>query len=133
MKVKSWLKNIGVGVVKNWYRYSGLRTQEVVSWVGINGVSWFLVCWYKFRNAGYSRCMKGMLLQEVKWSGQQSQLPHIIFFRSQWLSWPKPWISSSISETKPWSASTPFSTNPLPGLNWAKLKQLSTKLNKIQN
>ena len=43
---KSWLKNIGVGIVKNGCGHSGLRTLKLaVSQEWINGVSWFLVCW----------------------------------------------------------------------------------------
>ena len=46
IEIKSWLKNIGVGVVKNGCDHSGLRTLKlVVSQEGINGISWLLVCW----------------------------------------------------------------------------------------
>ena len=46
IEIKSWLKNIGVGMVKNGCGHSGLRTLKLaVSQEGINGVSWFLVCW----------------------------------------------------------------------------------------
>ena len=46
IEIKIWLKNIGVGVVKNGCGHSGLRTLKLaVSQEGINGVSWFLVCW----------------------------------------------------------------------------------------
>ena len=45
-KIKSWLKNIGVGLVKNGCGYSGLRTLKLaVSQEWINGANWFLVCW----------------------------------------------------------------------------------------
>ena len=43
---KSWLKNIGMGMVKNRCDHFGFRTLELaVSQEGINGVSLFLVCW----------------------------------------------------------------------------------------
>ena len=46
MEIKSWLKNMGLGVVKNRCGYSGLRTLKLaVSLKGINGINWFLVCW----------------------------------------------------------------------------------------
>ena len=46
VEIKSWLKNIGVGLVKNGCGHSGLRTVKLaVSQEGINGVSWFLVRW----------------------------------------------------------------------------------------
>ena len=46
IEIKSWLKNIGVGVVKNGFGLSDLRTLKfAVSQEGINGVSWLLVCW----------------------------------------------------------------------------------------
>ena len=46
IKIKSWLKTIRVGVIKNGCGHSGLRTLKLaVSQEGINGVSWFLVCW----------------------------------------------------------------------------------------
>ena len=52
MEIKSWLINIGVGVVKNGCGHSGLRALKLaVSQEAINGINWFLVCWYKFRNA----------------------------------------------------------------------------------
>ena len=45
MEIKSWLKNIGLGVVKNRHGNSGLRTLKLaVSLKGINGINWFLVC-----------------------------------------------------------------------------------------
>ena len=51
MEIKSWLKNIGVGIVKNGCDHSSLRTLKLtVSQVGIIGINWFLVCWQKFRN-----------------------------------------------------------------------------------
>ena len=46
VKIKSWLKYIGVGMVKNGCGYSGLRILKLaVSQKGINGINWFLVCW----------------------------------------------------------------------------------------
>ena len=46
IKIKSWLKNIDVGVVKKRCGYSGLRTLKLaVSQEGISGVNWFLVWW----------------------------------------------------------------------------------------
>ena len=48
MEIKSWLKKIGVGVVKNGSGHSGQRTLKLaVSQEGNNGINWFLVCWYK--------------------------------------------------------------------------------------
>ena len=45
MEIKVWLKNIGVGVVKNGCAQSGLRTLKFVqSQKGINEINWFLVC-----------------------------------------------------------------------------------------
>ena len=52
MEIKSWLKNVGVGMDSNGCGHSSLRipksteSQEV-----INLINWFLVCWYKFRKA----------------------------------------------------------------------------------
>ena len=46
IEIKSWLKKLGVGMVKNGCGHSGLRRLKLaVSQEGINGVSWFLVCW----------------------------------------------------------------------------------------
>ena len=46
MEIKSWLKYIDVGLVKNGCGHSGLRTLKLtVSQKGINGINWFLVCW----------------------------------------------------------------------------------------
>ena len=46
IEIKSWLKNIGLGVAKNGCGHSGLGTLKLaVSQEGINRVSWFLVCW----------------------------------------------------------------------------------------
>ena len=46
MEIKSWLKNIGVGVVKQGYAHSGLRIVKLaVCPAVINGINWFLVCW----------------------------------------------------------------------------------------
>ena len=45
MEIKSWLKNIGMGVIKNGCDHSGLSTLKLaVSEKGINGINWFLVC-----------------------------------------------------------------------------------------
>ena len=45
-EMKSWLKNIGVGVAKDGCGHFGLRTLKlVVSKEVINIVSWFVVCW----------------------------------------------------------------------------------------
>ena len=45
MEIKSWSKNIGVGLVKNGCGHSGLRTLKLaVSQEGINLINWFLVC-----------------------------------------------------------------------------------------
>ena len=50
MEIRSWLKNIGVGVVKNGCGYSVLRTLKLAVCQGeMSGINWFLVCWYKFR------------------------------------------------------------------------------------
>ena len=46
MEIKSWLKNTGVGMVKNGIDHSGLRTIKLAVYQGvINRVSWFLICW----------------------------------------------------------------------------------------
>ena len=46
IEIKSWLKNIDVGMVKNEFGHSGVRTLKLaLSQEGINGISWFLVCW----------------------------------------------------------------------------------------
>ena len=51
-EIKSWLKDIGVGVVKNECGHSGLRTLKLaVSQEGISGINWVLVCLQKFRKA----------------------------------------------------------------------------------
>ena len=52
MEIKHWLKNIGMRVVKNGCGKSGHMTQKsTVSQERINGINWFLVCWWKFRKA----------------------------------------------------------------------------------
>ena len=44
MEIKSWLKNIRVGVVKNGCDYTGPRTLKLaVSQREINRINWFLV------------------------------------------------------------------------------------------
>ena len=46
IEIESCLKSIGLGMVKNGCRQSGLRTLKLaISQEGINGLSWFLVCW----------------------------------------------------------------------------------------
>ena len=46
IEIKSWMKSIGVGMVKNWCGHYGLRTLKLaLSQEGINRVGWFLVCW----------------------------------------------------------------------------------------
>ena len=46
MDIKSWLENIGVGMVKNGCGHSGLKALKLaVSQKGINEINWFLVCW----------------------------------------------------------------------------------------
>ena len=50
MEIKSWLKILGVGLVKNGFDHSGLRTLKlVVSQKRIKGINWFLVC---YKNSG---------------------------------------------------------------------------------
>ena len=45
-EIKSWSKNVGVGVVKNGYDHSGLKTLKLaVSQKGINWINWFLGYW----------------------------------------------------------------------------------------
>ena len=52
MEIRSLLKNIGVGMVKNGYGHFVLRTLKLAVCQGeMNGINWFLVCWYKFRKA----------------------------------------------------------------------------------
>ena len=44
MEIKSWLKNIGVGMVRNGCGHSGLTTLNLaVSQEGINVINWLLV------------------------------------------------------------------------------------------
>ena len=46
MEIKSWLGNIGVGMVRSGCGHSGHRTLKLaVSQEGINGRNWFLVWW----------------------------------------------------------------------------------------
>ena len=49
IEIKSWLKNIGVGMVINGCAHSGCRTQLAVAQEKINGLNWLLVCYCKFR------------------------------------------------------------------------------------
>ena len=52
MKIRSLLRNIEVGIVKNGCGNSVLRGLKlVVSQGGINDINWYLMCWYKFRKA----------------------------------------------------------------------------------
>ena len=52
IEIKSWLKNIGMGVVINGWAHSDYRNLKLaVSHKEINGINWFLVFWYKFRKA----------------------------------------------------------------------------------
>ena len=52
IEIKSWLKNIGMGVVINGCAHSGCwYLKFAVSHKEINGINWFLVFWYKFRKA----------------------------------------------------------------------------------
>ena len=46
------IENYWNGLVKNGCGYSVLRTLKLVVCQGeMNGINWFLVCWYKFRKA----------------------------------------------------------------------------------
>ena len=46
IEIKSWLKNIGVGMVRNGCDHSGLKTLKLaVSQEGVNWVTWSLICW----------------------------------------------------------------------------------------
>ena len=50
VEIKSWLKNLEVGMVKNWCYYSGQKTLTLaVSQEENNGINWILVCLYKIR------------------------------------------------------------------------------------
>ena len=50
MEIKSWLKNIEVGVVKSMCGHLRVRTLKLaLSQEAMNGINWFLVCWYKFK------------------------------------------------------------------------------------
>ena len=50
LKLKSWLKNIGMSVVRNGCLQSGYRNLILaVCQKGINEIYWFLAFWYKFR------------------------------------------------------------------------------------
>ena len=49
MEIKSWLKNIGVGMAKNEFGYSCHRTLKLAEpQKGIRGINWFLVCVFSF-------------------------------------------------------------------------------------
>ena len=52
MKIKSWLTNIEMGLVKNMCGHYGHRTLKLaVSQEVNNGINWFSLCLYKFRKA----------------------------------------------------------------------------------
>ena len=52
MEIRSWLKNIGVVVVKNGCGHSVVRNLKLAVCQGeMNRINWFLVCWYKFMKA----------------------------------------------------------------------------------
>ena len=52
MEIKGWLKNIGVGMVKNGCDHSWPRTLKLtVSQEEINVINWFFTCGYKSREA----------------------------------------------------------------------------------
>ena len=54
-----------MSVVKNGCGYSGLRTRKLaLSLDEINGINWFLVCWYKFRKAKF--CFNSFWVVVVK-------------------------------------------------------------------
>ena len=43
IEIKSWLKNIGVSVVRNWCGHSVLRTQKLtISREAISAINWFV-------------------------------------------------------------------------------------------
>ena len=44
MDSKSWVKNIGMGVVNNGYGHSGYRTLKLAVSQGINIIKWFCAC-----------------------------------------------------------------------------------------
>ena len=47
IEIKSWLKNIRVGVVLNGCAHSDYRTWKLAVYhKEIIGINWFLVCWY---------------------------------------------------------------------------------------
>ena len=46
MEIRSWLKNIEEGMVKNGCGHFVLRTLKLAVCLGeMNGINWFLVCW----------------------------------------------------------------------------------------
>ena len=46
IEIKSWLKNIDVGMVKNGCDRSSLKTlKQAVSQEGVHWVTWSLICW----------------------------------------------------------------------------------------
>ena len=52
VKIKSWLKNTRVGVVKNGCGHSNHRTPKLpVSEERSSGINWFFACSYKFEKA----------------------------------------------------------------------------------
>ena len=49
MENRSWLRNIGMGVVRNGCGHSVFRTLKLAVCQGkMNEINWFLVCWYNF-------------------------------------------------------------------------------------
>ena len=49
MGSRSWLKNVGVDIIKNGCVNSVLRTLKLALCQGkMNEINWFLLCWYKF-------------------------------------------------------------------------------------
>ena len=49
LEIKSWLKNFGIGVVKNGCDQSGPRTLKLAGSQGIGRMIWCFAQWYKFR------------------------------------------------------------------------------------
>ena len=64
MDIKSWLKNVGLGMVKYGRDHSGHKAlKSAVSEYGIDELSWFFECWYKFKKAKRyynSYCVSGV-------------------------------------------------------------------------
>ena len=52
MQIKRWLKILGVGMIKNGCGQSCDGTLKLmVSEECTDGINWFFLCWYKFRQA----------------------------------------------------------------------------------